>query len=323
MKKFKIVLAVLTVLLALAGCQKKPVEENVEVRFGVLKGPTGIGASYLLDKNDKQESLNKYAVTVAAEATDIVAQVISGQLDIAAVPTNVAATLYNKTEGGVQLLALNTAGVLYILEKGDTVHSVKDLEGKTIYSVGQGSNPEYVLNYILASNGLKVGENVTVEFQDSAELTTKMAAGNIDICMLPVPAVTTVLMKNSEVRIALNMTEEWNKLNNGSVLTMGCVVVRKEFAEKYPQTVANFLKEYEESINYVKTNVQDAAALCEKFEIVPKAAVAAKAIPDANLIFVAGKDMKGYISGYYKILAEADIKSIGGKLPGDDFYYEK
>ena len=323
MKTIKTILAVLTVLLVLAGCQKKPVEEAVDVRFGVLKGPTGIGASYLLEKNDKNESSNHYVVTVAAEATDIVSQVISGQLDIAAVPTNVASTLYNKTEGGVQLLALNTAGVLYILEKGNSVNSIKDLAGKTVYSVGQGSNPEYVLNYILASNGLKVGEDVEVKFLDSAELTTKMAAGSVDVCMLPVPAVTTVLMKNTEVRIALNMTEEWNKLNNGSTLTMGCVVVRKEFAEKYPQAVEKFLKEYEESVNYVKSNVQDAAALCEKFEIVPKAAVAARAIPDANLIFVAGKDMKGYISGYYQVLAQADIKSIGGKLPGDDFYYEK
>ncbi|MBR2685189.1 MAG: ABC transporter substrate-binding protein [Erysipelotrichaceae bacterium] len=325
-KKFILVMAVLLCLLTACAAPQEQEQEDTTpkekevVRFGILKGPTGIGASYLLEQNVNDAARNKYEVTLEADAQNIIAAVVSNQLDIAAVPTNAASALYNKTEGQVQILALNTAGVLYILEKGNTVASWGDLKGKTIYATGQGANPEYVLNYLLAQNGLTVGEDVTVEFLDSAELTTKAASGEVDVCMLPVPAVTTVLVKNADMRIALNLSEEWDKLNNGSMLTMGCVVVRKEFLSEHPEAVANFLAEYEESINYVKNNAADAGALCEKFEIVPAAAIATKAIPDANLIFVKGADIRPAIEGYYNVLFEADPKSIGGKLPQDDFY---
>ena len=319
MKKILCVLLVLLTLLT--GCHKEnePVE-RVEVNFGVLKGPTGIGASYLLEKNSNDESLNKYKVSLAAEATDMISQIASGALDIAAVPTNAAASLYNKTNGGIKIIALNTAGVLYILENGESVKNLSDLKGKKIYAVGQGSNPEYVLNYILKENGLVVGQDVEVEFMDSAELSTLAASGQIELCMLPVPAATTVLVKNQNMRAAIDLSAEWDKLNNGSSLTMGCIVVRTEFYNEHKDVVDKFLKEYEESINFVKNNPQEAGALCEKFEIVANAAIATKAIPDSNLIFVSGSNIKQTIEGYYKVLFEADPKSIGGSIPKDDFY---
>ncbi len=326
-KKLIVVLAILCCLLSACATPKTTPEEPEEtpkekevVRFGILKGPTGIGSSYLLEQNANGTALNQYEVTLEADAQNIIASVVSGQLDIAAVPTNAASALYNKTEGKIQILALNTSGVLYILEKGNTIASLADLKGKKIYATGQGANPEYVLNYLLSANGLTVGTDVEVEFLDSAELTTKAASGEVDVCMLPVPAATTVLVKNSEMRSALNLSEEWDKLNNGSMLTMGCVIVTKDFAQNHADAVTNFLKEYEESINYVKANAQEAGAFCEKFEIIPAAAVATKAIPDAGLIFVKGADIRPAIEGYYKVLFEADPKSIGGKLPQDDFY---
>ena len=305
-----------------APAPETPAEEPAgeTVRFGILKGPTGIGAAKLLQDNASGESVNSYEVTVAAEATEIVSMIAAGQLDIAAVPTNAAAALYNKTQGAIRILALNTAGVLYILEQGDTVHSMADLKGKTIYSVGQGANPEYVLRHLLAENGLKDGENVTLEFLDSAELTTKAAAGEIEVCMLPVPAVTTVLMKNSNMRSALNLSEEWDKLNNGSTLTMGCVIAPASYVQDHPEAVAEFLKEYEASIRFVLDDPVAGAAYCEQFEIVPNSKVAEKAIPDANLIFISGAGIRPAIEGYYKVLFESDPKSIGGALPGDDFY---
>ena len=325
MKKFiTVLLAVFMAVTLMTGCKKdEPAPApavKYDVNFGVLKGPTGIGASYLLEKNSTGEALNNYNVTLSSEATEMVSRVASGSLDIAAVPTNVASSLYNKTNGGVKIIALNTAGVLYILEKGNSINSVADLYGQTIYAPGQGSNPEYVLKYILTSNGLTPGQDVFIEFMDSAFITSNAASGNVGVCMLPVPAATTVLVKNSDMRSALNLSEEWDKLNNGSTLTMGCIVVRTEYYENNKQAVEQFLKEYEESINYVKNNVQEGAALCEKYEIVASAAIAAKAIPDANLIFVAGKDIRPTIEGYYQVLFDADPKSIGGKLPGDDFY---
>ena len=319
------IFAMLMVLSQMTGCTKKeepkPAEPvRYEVRLGVLKGPTGIGASYLLERNANDESLNKYAVTVDEQPANMVSMIASGELDIAAVPTNVASTLYNKTNGGVKIIALNTAGVLYVLEKGDTIHSVEDLKGKKISMTGQGANPEYVFNYILEKNGLKPNEDLFIEFLDSATITASAASGGIEVCLLPVPAVTTVLVKNQEYRKALNLTEEWNKIGNGSVLTMGCVVVRTEFYENNKEAVEQFLKEYEESINYVKNNPAEAGEFCAKYEIVPAAAIASKAIPDANLIFVSGKDIKPAIEGYYQVLFDADPKSIGGKMPGDDFY---
>ena len=313
----KVFMVVMLVLLASLPVFCSPA---AEVRLGVLKGPTGIGASYLLSKNDEGSTFNKYSVTVLAEATDMIAQVAAGQLDIAALPTNAAASLYNKTSGGVRLAALNTAGVLYILENGDTVKSVSDLKGRTIYAVGQGSNPEYVLRYILSGNGIDPDKDVEIVFLDSAELTTKAATGSIDICMLPVPAVTTVLIKNPSMHIALNMTDEWDKLGTGSILTMGCVVVRTEFLKEHPTEVKMFLSEYETSINFMKANSDLAAELCAKYEIVPSAAVARKAIPDCNLIFVEGDQIKESLEGYIKVLYEANPKAIGGKMPGDDFY---
>ena len=242
---------------------------------------------------------------------------MAGKLDIAAIPTNLAATLYNKTSGGIKLLALNTAGVLYILENGESVSDFSDLNGKKIYATGQGANPEYVLNYLLNENNVT---DVEIEFLDSSELTTRMVSGQIDICMLPVPAVTTVLMKNSDVRIALDLTKKWDELNNGSSLIMGCVAIRSEYYEANKDAVKSFLKDYEESINYAKENVVEAGNLCEKYEIVPNGAIASKAIGDAHLIFVSGSDMKEYINGYYEVLFNANPASIGGSLPQDDFY---
>ena len=291
-----------------------------EVRLGVLKGPTGIGASRLLALNEAGESHNSYAVTVLAEATDMIAQIAAGQLDIAAIPTNAAASLYNKTNGDVRLVALNTAGVLYILENGNTVKDIRDLMGKTIYAVGQGSNPEYVLRYILGENGIDPDKDVEIVFMDSAELTTRAASGSIEVCMLPVPAVTTVLIKNPDMHIALDMTREWDRLGTGSMLTMGCVVVREGFLKEHPAEVRFFLEEYGKSIEWVRENVAEAGELCARYEIVPAAAVAKKAIPDCNLIFIAGDDIRPALEGYLQVLFDSNPKAVGGKMPGDDFY---
>jgi len=312
------VVAVMLFLLASFPVFSNPASE---VRLGVLKGPTGIGASYLLSQNDNGETKNRYSVTVLAEATDMIAQVAAGQIDIAAIPTNAAASLYNKTNGGVRVAALNTAGVLYILENGKTVSTVADLKGKTIYTVGQGSNPEYVLRYILSENGIDPDKDVEIVFMDSAELTTRAAADGIGICMLPVPAVTTVLIKNPDIRIALDMTEEWNRIGNGSILTMGCVVVRTDFLKEHPAEVRFFLEDYEKSIVFVQDNIDEAAQLCAQYEIVPSAAVARKAIPDCNLIFTAGADsIRSALEGYLKVLYDSNPKAVGGKMPGEDFY---
>ncbi len=295
--------------------------DTTEINMAVLAGPTGIGASELMNWNDAGKTANHYNFTVATANDDVVAGLANGEFDIAAVATNVAANLYQKTSGKVQICALNTYGVLYILENGESVNSVADLAGKTIYATGQGANPEYVLNYILSENGLIPGEDVTIEFMDSESLVTKMAAGEIDLCMLPVPAVTSVQMQNSDVRVALDLTAEWNNIGTDGALTMGCVVVRTAFAEEHPDAVTAFLTEYAESIEAVQTNVEEASQFCEQYGIVAKAAVAAKAIPACNLCFISGDKIQSAIEPYYKVLYSANPASIGGNLPDDNFYF--
>lgn len=299
-------------------------EERAAVRVGGLKGPTAMGMVKLMEEDAAGTTANDYEFTLAGSADEINPLLIKGELDIAAVPTNVASVLYNKTEGQVEILALNTLGVLYVVENGNTIQSVEDLRGKTIYSTGKGATPEYALNYILGENGLTTGTDVTVEYKsEHSELASLLAAGQADLAVLPQPFVTSVLAKNPDVRIALNLTEEWDKVTeDGSKLTMGALVVRKDFAESNPEAVRNFLKEYQASTQYVtdEANLDDAAALIEQYGII-SAAVAKQALPYCNIVCITGEEMITAAEGFLSILAKANPQSVGGTLPAEDFYY--
>lgn len=302
--------------------------EKVKINIAALKGPTGIGMARLMEQAENGETANDYNFTVAGAPDDITAKLINGEYDIAAVPTNNAAMLYNKTNGDIKMLALNTKGVLYMLDSTDSIKSVADLKGKKIYATGKGSTPEYVLNYVLSQNGIDPDRDVEIEYlSEHAELVTYIAAGTAQIAMLPEPNVTTVLSSNENVKIALNMTEEWDKISekesDSSILTMGCVAVRKEFLEKNKGAVDSFLTEYQASINYTSEHLDETAQLCEKYGIIPKAAVAKKAIPNCNIFFASGVDMKNYTDNFFKVLYSYNPASVGGKLPDDDIYYVK
>lgn len=293
-------------------------EQDEKVRVGMLKGATGLGACKLME--DKKDSTTM-EFTLMGEATEAVAALTKGEVDIAALPTNVAATLYHKLDGDIQLLCLNTYGVLYILERGESVKSLGDLAGKTVHAFGQGANPEYVLNYLLAQNDL---EDVTVQWHSSTdEVSTLLASGEIDCAMLPVPAATAAVIQGEGVRMAIDLTREWKDAGADGVLTMGCVVARREFVEHSPEAVEQFLTDYEASITFMSDpdNLDEAAALAETYGIIPKAAMAKKALPDANLCFVTGDDMMTGIQGYYQVLYKADPASIGGSIPDEAFYY--
>ena len=262
------------------------------------------------------------------DPTKAVAAITGGSADIAAVPTNLAATLYKKTSGKVQVLAVNTLGVLYMLDNGVGIGSVKDLKGKEIYSSGQGANPEYVLRYILEKNGLDPDKDVTLHFvEDNDALTAAIVQGKAKVAMVPEPKVTACLVQMKAAgktvpTVALNMTEEWNKVAGGnSTLMMGCVIARKEFVEKNGAAVQAFLKEYESSITAIKSDVAAAAGWCETYKIIPKAAIAKQAIPRCGLTFVTGAEMKRQLSGYLDVLFKANPQVVGGSMPADDFYY--
>ena len=308
-----------------------PEADPVTVRFAVLSGPTGVGAAKLMADNDAGETTGDYDVVVAADNQEIGAKLLNGDLDIAAMASNVAASLYNKSEGEVQALCLSTLGVLYILERGEkgftpTVTSLGDLRGQTIYATGQGANPEYVLDYLLTENGLDPERDVEILWQTAEEVQAALLTGEARFAMLPVPAATAVLVQagqseDRDVASVLDLTEEWERVDRTSVLTMTTVVARTEFVQEHPEAVEAFLADYQASIEYVNGSVDEAAELVAQYGIVPKAAIAKLAIPDCNLVFITGEEMRDQIQGYYQVLYAADPSSIGGGLPDDAFYY--
>lgn len=294
--------------------------ERVHVELAMLKGPTGMGAAKLIADAAAGETANDYAVTLAAAPDEVTGKLISGELDLAALPTNVAATLYHKTGGAIQLLALNTLGVLHILENGDTVKSLTDLRGQTLYATGMGANPEFVLDFLLTQAGLDPEHDLDIQWKTAEEAQALMISGEAQFAMLPVPAATAVLIQNQDVRDALDLTAVWQELDAPGTFTMGCVAVRTAFAQEHPEAVAAFLEEYEASIRYVADEPDAAAQLMVDAGIVPKLPIAKAAIPQANLIFRSGEDLLD-IQAYYEVLWKADPASIGGSIPDDVFFY--
>ena len=346
MKKLVSVLLALCFVLSFAACAKKPMTEpttapapvedetpeatGVTVKLATLQGPTGMGMAYLLNDADEGKTLNNYEYEVCAGPDEITGKIVSGELDIAALPTNAAATLYNKSNGKVKLLALNTECVLYILEKGDTIKSMADLKGKTIYVSGQGSTPEFLLNFLLEQSGLKVGEDVKLDFTYAThnDLVAFAATGNADVILLPEPAVTALLAKNQDMHVALSLEDVWEDVTEGTdyegaEIAMGCVVVNTAFAEEHPDAVKAFLYEYEKSIDLVKdeANIDASADVIAKVGIVAAAGVAKAALPRCNITFETGAEMRAEVEGFYKVLFDAQPNSVGGQLPDDNFYY--
>ncbi len=298
--------------------------ERETVRVAALKGPTAIGMAKLMGDNDGGQTQNEYEFTIAAAADDIVGKLTSGEVDIAAIPTNLAATLYQKTNGGVKMLAVNTLGVLYLTDSTGEIKSVTDLKGKTIYASGEGSVPQYVFDYILSQNGIDPKEDVTIEYKtEHSELATLAISGDAPICVLPEPFVTQVKAKNAEITAALDLTEEWEAVTDGKYqLAMGCIVVRKEFLDEHKEAVDKFLIEYKASTEYANDNVEQTAKIVGEKDIMPEE-VAKQAIPNCNIVFLSGEEMKQSVSGFYQVLMDFQPKSIGGKLPDDAFYYQQ
>lgn len=314
-------LSVLMLLCALTGCASNEpaataaAEDNTVIRIGGLTGPTSMGMVKLM------ENTEEYEFTLSADPAGFVSGLAKGEIDIAAVPANLASVIYNNTDGTVKILAVNTLGVLYIVERGDTVQSLSDLAGKTLYATGAGAAPEYALRYLLKENGMDPDKDVTVQWcSDTTEALSYIANDANAVAMLPQPFVTAAQMQVEDLRIAIDLNAEWGKLDNGSAMVTGVLVVRSAFAEEHPQTLAKFMEKYEQSVNFVLNNTEAAAQLMGQFEIV-KAPIALKALPFCNITFIAGNEMKTAMEGYLKVLLDMNPAAIGGKLPESDFYY--
>ena len=316
--------------------------DSLDVNVMALKGPTAMGMVKMMADSEPVEEFtdqlkeeyenvvssgNIYHFTITSATDEVSAALAQGTTDIAAVPANLASVLYNNTEGGVQVLAINTLGVLYIVESGDTVHSVEDLRGKTIYASGKGNTPEAALNYVLTQNGIDPSTDVTIEWKsEQAECLSALMAEENAIAMLPQPFVTTAQAQSENLRVALDLTEEWDALQadseTPSTLVTGVVVARTAFAEEHPEVVSAFLDRYQGSVDYVNSNVEEAAQLVGQYEIVT-AEVAQKALPECNIVFIEGDEMKEKLSGYLSVLFEQNPQSVGGALPDDAFYFSR
>ncbi len=298
--------------------------EKATVNLATLAGPTGMGMSFMLDGSDNGTTINKYNYTVCAGPDEITGKLVAGEYDIAALPTNAAATLYNKTQGKVQMLALNTLGVLYVLEKGDSIKTIADLKGKTVYVSGQGATPEYALTYLLEANGLKVGTDVKLDFTYSAhaDLVAFAATGAADVVLLPEPTVTGLLSQNQDMRVALNLNDVWSDTTkNDSVMAMGCVVVNAKFAAENPQVVKDFMTDYKASADKVNADNTAASEVIAKLGITPKAGVALKALSRCNIVCIQGAEMKDMVTPFFEVLYNANASSVGGAMPDENLYY--
>jgi len=300
-------------------------DKNLDVNVTVLSGTTGMGMAKLMSDSKDGKAALKYNFTVISDATQISAGIIGGSIDIAAVPTNLASTLYKKTNGGVQVLAINTLGVLYLIEKGNTVTDIASLKGKTVYVPGQGTNPEYILKYIIENNNMKVGEDVIFDYTYNSPdaLSTAVAGGLVDIALLPEPKVTVVKAQNKELRTAIDLTAEWDKVASEGSLVQGCIIARKEFVDAHKVEINAFLDEYKASVEYIDTNLDDAAEKIAAAGILPKAQIAKAAIPNCNIIYAEGSAMKTALAEFYKILYSVEPKAIGGAIPADGLYYSR
>ena len=308
----KKLLALLLIAVLLVSCAAA---ENI--RVAALKGPTAMGMVEMME-NHAQD----YAFEICASADEITPRLLGSnpEIDIAALPANLASVLYNRTGGALRVLAINTLGVMYIAERGNSISSVADLRGRTLYTAGKGSVPEYALNYILEANGLVPGEDVTIEYKsEHSECLAALMGDAGAVAMLPQPFITTALTKAEDMRVALDLTAEWEKLGSGTMIT-GVVAARSEFIEQNPDAVEAFLADYAASVEFVHTSNAEAAALVGKYDIVP-AAVAEKALPECNICLITGDEMQEKLSAYLQVLHEAAPESVGGALPEADFYY--
>ena len=282
--------------------------------------------SFMNEVDQGEITEENYEFQIAASPDEVSPAIVQGTVDIAAVPANLASVLYQKTDGGVQVLSINTLGVLYLVGNGDTIQDISELKGKTIYASGKGATPEYALNYILKENGLIPGEDVQIEWKsEHTECVAALTEHPDEVALLPQPFVTTAQSKNSSLQVVLDLTDEWDKIqekNNGnSSLVTGVTIVRTEFAQEHPEILKDFMEHYEESVSFVNSNTEEAAGLIGGYDIVPEE-IAKKALPECNIVCIDGNEMKEKLSGYLEVLEQENPQAIGGALPADEFYYD-
>lgn len=320
-KALAVMMSIAFCIMILTGCGNSV--ETTDIRVGSLKGPTSMGLVYLMNRSEKGETAYNYTFTIEAAADVLLSKMVSGDIDIILVPANVASVLYNKTDGGVSVIDINTLGVLYMVSGDVSIRSMEDLKGKTVYLTGKGTTPDYVLRYLLTENDLTIND-MDIEYKSEATEVAAVLAENPEaVGVLPQPFVTAACMQNEELSVVIDMTKEWAAVQGedaGSLVT-GVTIAMNDFLQENPEAAAEFMKEHKASAAYANAYVEEAAALVAVYGIIDKVPVAVKAMPYCNITYIDGEDMKRVLSGYLEVLYRQDASSVGGSLPDDDFYY--
>lgn len=325
-KLLSVMICVMMAAVIFAGCGTKAdtnISDKITVRVGGLKGPTSMGLMFLKEKNDAGQAGENYEFTMVTAADELLTQVVKGEVDIALVPANVASILYNKTEGKISVIDINTLGVLYMVSGDDSIKDMQDLKGRTVYLTGKGTTPDYVLNYLLSANDIDVSD-ITLEYKsEAAEVAAVLAENPQAVGLLPQPFVTAACSQNEALKVVLDMNEQWKLVQGeaGSSLVTGVTIVRNEFLEAHKEAVDVFMQEHKDSTIAINDDVEHGAELVAEAEIVAKAPIAKLAIPKCNITYIDKEDMKQALSGYLNVLFEQSPESVGGALPGEDFYY--
>ncbi|MGL5414097.1 MAG: ABC transporter substrate-binding protein [Clostridium sp.] len=313
-KIISLMFILMIIIISFIGCGNAKEKEGSKLKIAALKGPTAMGMVNLIEKD-------KYDVEILGSPDEIMPRLIKGDIDIASIPANLGANLYNKTNGEIGVLAINTLGVLYIVDNSDTIKCIEDLEGKTIYSSGKGATPEYVLNYILEKNNLK--DKVNIEYKsEHTECLSALLKNKDSIAMLPEPFVTGAKLQNKKINVVLDINEEWKKISNGDELITGVLVGKKDVLEKRKKEVLDLIDKYKTSVDFTNNNVEEAAVLIEKNNIIKKE-IAIESIENCNIVCITGDEMKAKLESYLEILNDKNPKAVGGKLPNEDFYFVK
>ncbi len=329
MKKLIVILLSMLLIFAVS-CARESVEigskekDESVIKIGTLKGPTSFGMSKFISDLDNEKSMVKANVRVLPTPDKIIPMLIRGDIDFACVPTNIASILYNKTEGNVKLCAVNTLGVLHLVgnsEYANKINSISDLKGMELTTTGKGGVPEYVLLNLLEKNNLEVGKDVKITFSPShQELAKSIVSGNVNLAVVPQPFATISVEKGDDIQNILDLDDEWKKIYGDVSITTGCIIARKDFLENNPELADQFLSEYEQSINWVNKNPKEASNYIKRYGIFPKAKIAEKAIPKCNMVYLDGEQAKTSVTKFLTVLYKANPKSVGGKMPKEDFF---
>ena len=326
MKKPIMSLLVVFAIMMQFGCARQPEPtpepEAATIRLAALRGPTALGLLRLMDEQERGQAFNDYQFQLLGSPDEIPPLLVRGEVDVAAVPGNLASVLYNRMEGEIQALAVVTLGVLHIVDTTGEINSVGDLAGRTIFASGAGATPEFALNYVLSKNGLAPGEDVMVEFRaEHSEIAALLETGQAEIALLPEPFVSTVLARMDDLRLALDLTEEWNRVQPEYGLIMSVVIARREFLENNPGAVATLMEEYASSIEFMTTHISEGAQLAVDIGLIPNTSIAESALPRTHIVFLTGEEMRQNLIGFYNVLYDAQPATIGGELPEEGFFY--